>query len=251
MKIQASGGGGKFDPCPAYKGSAVCVDVTPPETVNGKFGPQEKFRIVFEVGIKQENGSPFCVWSMPMTATWGEKSNLRKFLKDWFGRLMTDAELKDFDTEQLIGRPAYVVIAQEVDDKDPDKIYANIKFIEPDTATDPLKPSGKFIRKKDRVDKKGGSGQDSTYRKTGDAQGAALDDWQKLKVHVGSCTGIPLCELTETQVMKLSENWLPKVRAQEKQTADDKRLITALEQWHKAKAAKEQKASDDQVPMNF
>ena len=59
------------------------------------------FKIVFEVDMERDDGSRFCVWSRNFTPTLNEKSNLRKFLRGWFGRDLTKQELEDFDTESL------------------------------------------------------------------------------------------------------------------------------------------------------
>jgi hypothetical protein len=228
MKIEKQGDH-KFEPCPSYKGVAVCVDVTPLKTVETQYGPKEKFRVVFEVGAKKKDGKPFCVWSAPFTPSYNAKSAFYKFMKDWLGRAMTDAELESFDTEQLLGRQADMVVAQE---EVGTETYANIRFLGP-WAGDVMKPSGTFVRAKDRPAKDEGS--KPSYRRAASPQGElpVADDWQDCKVHGGPCTGMKIRELTRPQIEKLLEKWLPAARAKEKQTADDKRLIFALESWAK------------------
>jgi hypothetical protein len=101
MKIKTNSG--NFQPCPEYTGSAVCVDVTPLKTVQTQFGPKEKFRFVFEIGEMKEDGTPWCVWSAPFTPSYHENSALRPFLRKWMGRELSADEVKDFDTENLLG----------------------------------------------------------------------------------------------------------------------------------------------------
>ena len=145
MKIKSNSG--NFQPCPEYTGSAVCVDVTPLKTVQTQFGPKEKFRFVFEIGETKDDGSPWCVWSAPFTPSYHENSALRPFLRKWMGRELSADEVKDFDTENLLGRTAHITVIHEHSEGE---IYANIALITPDKSATPLKPSGKFVRMKDR-----------------------------------------------------------------------------------------------------
>ena len=81
-----------FDTHPEYNGLAVCVDVTAPKTVQTDYGPKEQFRFVFETTQIRDDGKPYLVWSRGFNTTLGEKSALRAFLKQWFGRDLTTAE---------------------------------------------------------------------------------------------------------------------------------------------------------------
>ena len=81
-----------FDTHPEYNGLAVCVDVTPPKTVQTDYGPKEQFRLVFETTQLREDGRPYLVWSRGFTTSLGEKAALRAFLKQWFSRDLTAAE---------------------------------------------------------------------------------------------------------------------------------------------------------------
>jgi hypothetical protein len=64
-----------------------------------------------------------------------------------------------------------------------------------------------------------------------------------VKVHVGKYTGIELRELNPEAVQTLAEKWLPTAKANAKPTADDRRLIAALEWW-----AQEKEKANDNVP---
>lgn len=213
-----------FDTHPEYNGNAVCVDVTPPKTVQTDYGPKEQFRFVFETTQLRDDGKPYLVWSRGFNTTLGEKSALRAFLKQWFGRDLTAAEQQEFDTDTLIGRNAQIVIVHNEGRNG--EVYANIGLIRPDKSGAGLKPSGKYTRVKDRQDK------DASYNRVSqpasqDTQPA--DDWRFTKVHVGKHQGLELCELDQAAVRSLCENWLPIAKAMTKPLKADRDLMAAVE----------------------
>ena len=57
------------------------------------------------------------------------------------------------------------------------------------------------------------------------------EDLGATKIHVGRCKGLEVRDLAPEQVKALLENWLPSAKANAKPSADDKRLIAALEWW--------------------
>src|SRR5439155_4226203 len=185
------------------------------------------------------------VWSNNFTPTLNEKASLRKFLRGWFGRDLTQAELEDFDTETLIGKPAQLVVVHQHKDG---KVYANIAACTPDKSGEPLKPSGKFTRAKDRntspqpSPQSGEGGGRNGYRRAEQpAEGGS--EHASVKVHVGKCKGLELRDLAAEQVQALVANWLPGAKANAKPLADDKRLMAALEWWDQ-----EQEKVNDNVP---
>jgi hypothetical protein len=231
MKIQANSS--KFEACPEYTGRAVCVDVTPLRKQQSQYGERDVFKIVFEVDLQKEDGNRFAVWSRNFTPTLNEKATLRKFLRGWFGRDLTPAELGDFDTESLIGKTAQVVVVHEQKENE---LYANIAACTPDKSGNPLKPSGKFVRAKDRQAEPAptgaGTGASSGgYRRTEQPSATGTVDHGAVKVHVGKYKGIELRDLNLEAVTALCEKWLPGAKANAKPLADDKRLIAALEWW--------------------
>ena len=251
MKIKSNGG--NFEPCPEYNGSAVCVDVTPLKTVQTQFGPKEKFRFVFEIPTARADGSPFCVWSQPFTPSLHDNAALRPFLRKWMGRELSAEEQKEFETEEMVGKSAHITVIHEHSDGE---VYANIALIQPDKSSELLKPSGKFVRAKDRPAKEvkafGGTPNVATgtvalpetngggYRRVEQpAQG--LTDHAAVKVHVGKYTGHELRDLSLEAVNALVEKWLPIGKGLPKPSADDKRLIAALEWW----VARQEKVKDD------
>jgi len=231
-----------FEPHPEYSGKAVCVDATPLKKVETAYGVKDTFRFVFETSVLRQDGSPYCVWSRGFTASLHEKSALAQFMRKWFGRALTAQEEAEFETEDLIGRAAEIVIAHEEGRNG--EVYANIALIRPDRTGKPLAPSGKFVRAKDRPPR------DAEYRRTAEPQAAeshearAEEDsgWQRTKVHVGKHAGLDLGDLDQPSVQALIDRWMPEAKAKAKPTADDRRLIAALE-------AALGNTSEDNIPM--
>jgi hypothetical protein len=246
MKIKANNS--NFEPCPEFTGKAVCVDVTPLRKQQSQYGERNVFKIVFETNLEKEDGTPYGVWSNNFTPTLNEKSALRKFLRGWFGRDLSQAELEDFDTESLVGRPAQLVVVHQHKDGE---VYANIAACTPDKSNEPLKPSGKFVRYKDRdtspqtSPQRGEGAPGGGYRRAqqpSNAKGAeGGTNYGAVKIHVGRCKGLEIRDLSPDQVGALIANWLPGAKANAKPTADDRRLIAALEAWETANTV----AADD------
>lgn len=258
MIISATGGKKDFAPCPEFSGRAVCVDVTPLKEYETEYGIKQKFKLAFEIELQDDSRDPVQPWvvfTKPMVPSLHEKAALTKFLKDWFGRKLTDQENKSLDLESMIGRPASLVIGHELS-ADGSKTYANIKLIMPHKVGEALTPSGLWVRLQDRPAKDGDAKAapatgDSTFRKTSGGGQPATDDPSKVKVHVGKHKGIELRELTEESITSLIEHWLPKARAEVKQTADDKRLINGLT-WYQTKFKADEEAQvkleEDDLP---
>ena len=258
MIISATGGKKDFAPCPEFSGRAVCVDVTPLKEYETEYGVKQKFKFAFEIELQDDSRDPVQPWvvfTKPMVPSLHEKAALTKFLKDWFGRKLTDQENKSLDLESMIGRPASLVIGHELS-ADGSKTYANIKLIMAHKAGEPLAVSGLWVRLQDRPAKDSDAKAapatgDSTFRKTSGGGQPATDDPSKVKVHVGKHKGIELRELTEESITSLIEHWLPKARAEVKQTADDKRLINGLT-WYQTKFKADEEAQvkleEDDLP---
>lgn len=212
---------------PPYTGPAVCVDVTPLKKTNTPFGEKEKFRLVFETGHFDEAGNVLGVWSTGFVLSLHEKSGLRKFVKQWWGRDLTESELQNFDTDCLLGQNGFIVVTHSVSD-DGKTTYANIASCTPLPANvAPIKPSGKFKRMQDRPKSPG-----SSYRRT-DPGAAPAEDPGKVfldtKVHLGNAAGTPVRDLSIEQIDRIAERWLPGAKANPHASADDKRLVAAIE----------------------
>jgi hypothetical protein len=256
------------EPCPEFQGRAVCVDVTEPRPMSGPFGTEMKFFITFEVDMDRENPPEnWCtrhtVRTQPLAVTTGKKSNLRKFLNQWFGAgVLSEDNFNHFDTETLLGRPAYVMVEQE---KKEDKTYARLVICTAHKGKDPLKPSGTYTRDKDREDGDGhggGGGQaaggksskGSTFRSSSGAGPKKTDrvptpaeiaaNPAEIKVHVGKCKNQELRNLEREDIERLIERFLIRdFPALEKPTAADIRLKLALQAYVK-KFAREDAAGE-------
>jgi len=225
--------GGSFTPHPETESPvrSVIVDVTPLKKRSTEYGEKEEFRLVFETEAKDDEGTRFYVWSRGYTPSLNEKAAFRKDLKKLLGRDLTAQELNEFDTESLLGLGAKLMI-EHSHSPDGSATYANIAMMRPDA--EPVKPSGKYVRVKDREAKGGGGdssggGSGSSYKKAPDSE-EAREPWQKCKVHVGKHKGVDLGDLDQEAVNALIEKWLPNVGSATKPTADDKRLKAALEE---------------------
>lgn len=238
MKLSATGSTTPFEAHPEFDGQAVCVDVTPLKKTQSAYGERETFRLVFETTELRQNGSPFLLFSRSFTPSLHEKAALRAFLKQWFGRELTSAEQAEFDTESLIGRPARVSV---VHNEYNGTVYANIGLIRADKSGEPLKPSGKYVRQKDRQN------NDQKFRAASNSNEAAEPtDWRRVKVHVGRHSGIDLGELDRESVEALATKWLPTALEIEKPLKADRELIAALQQ---AKQALADEDEDDDIPF--
>lgn len=245
MKLSASGSTTPFEAHPEYDGQAVCVDVTPLKKTPSTYGDRETFRLVFETNQLRQNGSPYLLFSRGFTPSLHEKAALRAFLRQWFGRDLTAAEQAEFDTESLIGRPARVSV---VHNDYNGTTYANIGLIRADKSGEPLKPSGKYVRQKDRQN------NDERFRPaqgaTGPAESAAgVSDWRRVKVHVGRHAGIDLGELDRDSVEALVTKWLPTALSLDKPLKADRELIAALQQAKQALASGDDGEDDDDIPF--
>lgn len=241
--MQIKGNNSNFEACPEFTGKAVCVDVTPLRKQQSQFGERDVFKLVFEVDLEREDGNRYCVWSKNFTPSLNEKANFRKFLRAWLGRDLMPSELAEFDTETLLGKPAQLVVVHEQRDG---QEYANIVACTPHKGGEPLRPTGKFVRRKDRDGEAGANGAegDGGYRRVQGAGDAGPVDHAAVKVHVGRYKGIELRDLNPEAIQALVEKWLPEAKATPKPSADDKRLMAALEWWQTAARA----TAEDNVP---
>ena len=238
MKLSATGSTTPFESHPEYDGQAVCVDVTPLKKTQSTYGERETFRIVFETTELRQDGKPYLLFSRSFTPSLHEKAALRAFLKQWMGRDLTTAEQNEFDTESLIGRPARVsVIHNEYNGT----VYANIGLIRADKSGEPLKPSGKYTRQKDRQN------NDERFRPASNSnESPTPSDWRRVKVHVGRHTGLDLGELDRDSVEALATKWLPTALEMEKPLKADRELIAALQQAMHALSAD---VEEDDIPF--
>lgn len=130
--------GGTLPPLPTPKDGphlGVCTDIIDlkwhEESYAGQSkGWQHKCAIVFQIDeTNPETKKPFEVFR-EFTVSLGEKANLRKFLGDWRGRQLTDAEAEaGFPLRQLVGVNAFMQIENIPTKANPEKKYPRITTI--------------------------------------------------------------------------------------------------------------------------
>ena len=224
ITVSTKPSGGNFTPCPEYTGRAVCVDITPLKAYETEYGVKQKFKIAFELDLIDQSRNPVQPWvvmTAPMTASLHEKAGLTKFLKDWHGRALTAEETVSLNLDNLIGRPATVVIVHE-QSRDGTKTFSNIKLIMPHKSGEPLQPSGLWVRLEDRPPR-----EDDKVKTVTPATAAPVKI-ADVKVHVGKFKGVALSELTPDAVRGLAEHWLPKAKVSSGKTPEDIALIAAV-----------------------
>lgn len=123
--------GGDYEIPPAETTLAVCITVADLGLQRKEWAGQERIRpqiaIVWELPkLRMEDGRPFVI-SKVYTASLSEKANLRKDLKAWRGKDLSEAELKEtYDFKKLLGQWCSLSIAHTEKDG---KTYANISSI--------------------------------------------------------------------------------------------------------------------------
>lgn len=180
--------------------------------------------MVFETDAVRQDGSRFCVWSMFFSLSLHEKSNLRKFLKQWFGRDLNKEELEGLDLETLIHKSANIVV---VHDEREDKTFANIAAILP-WKGEPLVPSGKYKRVINRDQSSTSTAapeqpQESNPRESFKGEEA----WKAVIVHVGVNKDKLVAELNVEQIDSLLNKW--GTRLGPTASDQDKKLHEALQ----------------------
>lgn len=224
MKLQEKGQSA-FTPHPETEApvKAVIVDVTELKERQTQFGIKEEFRLVYETEVEDEEHDDrrFCVWSRGYTPSLNEKAAFRKDLKKILGRDLTQLELDEFDTEALIGVGVKLIIQHE---HVGEKTYANISFLSADK--DPLKPSGKYIRQRDREPKDGPAPAAAPSKAAPAPVAATSAKWEDVVIHVGKFKGKNLGEIDPADVQTLVDKWMPKAT-----TSDaDQALVKALKE---------------------
>jgi hypothetical protein len=136
-----------FEPAPEGQWRAVCVDVVDLGKQETPWGVKPKLRIVWELEETLADGRRYTV-SKKYTASLNERSNLHKDLRMWRGRPFTAEELAGFDLEKVVGAACQVLVTHTEREG---TVYANVVAVVRPQGT-PLKPSGKYIRVKDRQD---------------------------------------------------------------------------------------------------
>ena len=126
MSMTASVGGGMdFPECPTGLHPAVCyklVDIgTQP---NEKYPEKRQIILGFEIPGEmveytkdgETNEVPQTV-SKFLTLSMHEKSNLRKIVQSWTGRVLSDADAAEYDLSRMLGQAAYINVIHKPNGK--------------------------------------------------------------------------------------------------------------------------------------
>lgn len=118
-----------FKPCPAGTHAARVCEVIFIGTVHTEFKGVVKdvpqIKLAFEVpGELREDGKPFVVSTMPMTASINKKASFRKLVQG-IVQLTPETE-KEFDAEALIGQTCLISVVHNTSKTDSSQVYANI-----------------------------------------------------------------------------------------------------------------------------
>ena len=149
MSLIAKGSDSTFIPPPEGMWNSVCVDVVDLGVIKDNWGEKHKCRIVWEISELMPDGKPFLA-SKLYTVSLHQKSSLYKDLKSWRGVDFTPEEIKGFDVEKVVGAPCRLVITHVEHEE---KVYGNVTAVlKADKVR--LKPSGGYIRVRDRQDNK-------------------------------------------------------------------------------------------------
>lgn len=132
MAIIKDGGGKAFAPCPAGNHAARVSEVVFMGTVHVEFKGVAKdvpqIKLAFEIPSElREDGQPFVVSTMPMTASTNKKASFRKLVLGILG----EEPGNDFDSDKLIGKTCLINVIHNKSKTDPNITYANITGASP------------------------------------------------------------------------------------------------------------------------
>jgi len=144
MKLTATPDRKPFELAPEGAHNAVCYRVVDLGThpVTGQYALNEKgqqkynrrLSLYFEIEETMTDGRRFIIFET-YTASFGEKANLRRFLKGWLGKDPGET----FDTDELVGKPALLNLSHT--EAGNGKTYVNIVSVMPlPKGFVPLKP---------------------------------------------------------------------------------------------------------------
>jgi hypothetical protein len=99
---------------PVGQYAALCVDVYDAGWWPNmeKTSHVQKCKVVFYLGKDEETGRDLYI-DLFETLSLGKKANLTKHLVSWRGKEFTEEELKGFDLELCVGRPALIQVASK------------------------------------------------------------------------------------------------------------------------------------------
>jgi len=162
---------------------------------------------IVEVNVAPENKPKEMKWTMEF-----EEEGVNPLVLARKNQLLAAAILKSDDTDNWIGKQ--IVAYQDPTIDFGGKVVGGIR-----------------LRALTPEEKSGGTAAPAAAAAPKAAPGDAINDsnYGDVKVHVGKCKGSALRDLTPEQLAAIVTNWLPAAKANSKPTADDQRLMKALE----------------------
>lgn len=132
MPIYASAGSGtKFQPAPTGAHAAVCCDIVDlgivETTWQGVTKKKHMIRLVWQIAEPRDDGKPYLVMGR-YNLSLHENAALRRDLEGWRGRPFTEAELHQFDVENVLDKPCMLNLVHRVSKGE---TYANVAAIMP------------------------------------------------------------------------------------------------------------------------
>lgn len=148
MAIMAKKPESNYTPCPEGLHHAVAVDVVDLGIVSSAFGDKHRVRLVWQIEEENTETNRRFEARKQYNLTLHEKASLRKDLEAWRGRKFTDAELKGFDLEKLIGINCQIQVVHDLSEDG--SVYANVQAVVPAPRNVPSLAPSDFTRHKDR-----------------------------------------------------------------------------------------------------
>lgn len=137
-----------YTPAPEGLHLAVCVDVIDLGIVQTTWGDRHKVRLVWQIEEEDSQRLRRFECRKQYNLTLHEKATLRKDLESWRGRKFSDAELKGFDLEKLLGVNCQLQVVHDITDEG--SIFANVQAIVPAPKNTPKLLPMDYVRVKDR-----------------------------------------------------------------------------------------------------
>lgn len=130
MSLTAKNEGKDFELVPTGPKMARCYKVIDLGTTFNEKYQKKQHQVLISWEFPEclmEDGRPFSV-SNWYTVSLHEKSNLRKDLESWRGRVFTETELQGFELGNVLDKSCYINV---IHNETPKKTYANVSSIMP------------------------------------------------------------------------------------------------------------------------
>jgi len=138
---------------PVNEGIALGVNVDNADlgqvesTYQGETTSKHKMKFVFEVPSELTESGKVKTIGKSFVVSLDPRSNLTGFLQSWLGESLTPEQVRSFDLDSLIGRPAKLLVEHiQMDGREMHKIVS----VQPTDET--IEASGEYVRFQDRED---------------------------------------------------------------------------------------------------